>query len=768
LELEVSSGPRGLLPTAVILIAIFFLAVASRRPPEPKQATVPATEFSAGRARAVLRRLVGDGVPHPAGSAANDIVRDRVLAEFSTLGYQPQVQTGFACDEYGTCATAKNILARLEGTEPGPTVLLAAHYDSVPAGPGASDDGAGVAAVLEIARALKSFAAPRHSIIFLIDDAEEAGMIGARVFVDQSPWAKDVRAVVNLEARGTSGPSLMFETGSANYWAVQLYSKFALRPVTNSIFYEAYKQLPNDTDFTVFKTVDYQGLNFAFIGGVNQYHTPLDNLENSSARSLQHHGENALPLVLALANGDIANPPHTDGVFFDIFERHVILWPAKWTLPLAIIALVLLYFQIGWLMAKGRLHPAALLWGAINWLAIIVTTGVLALILHVVLRTVGANPANWPAHPLPLQAAFWSLAVSVVIVLSIAFAARAGFWGMWAGGWLWWTLLSVIVAWLTHGISFILLVPSCVAVVVGLFFTMRRTTSLRGLWLVATLPLFTAGIIGFPSLFFLYDGLGVRLLAGTALIVAILFTPASSLLGSLRGSKGLARFTFPGATISVAIIAIFAAVVAPPYSAKSPERVNLQYRQDTDSGKSQWVVYPDSGRLPDSIRVATNFHRDDHGMFPWETQAAFVADSPHLALAPPTLTILQSSALDGKHQYRVLLRSERGAPDAMVFFPPDSGLAGVRIQDQTMQPESSRVRRFLNGWEVYDCPTMPTKGIEISFELPAGKQVEVYALDRTYGLPLEGMFLLKSRQFTATPSGEGDVTIVSRRVQLNP
>ncbi len=768
MELEVSSGPRGLLPTAVILIAIFFLAVASRRPPEAKQATVLATEFSAGRARTVLRRLVGDGVPHPAGSAANDIVRERVLAEFSVLGYQPEVQTGFACNEYGTCATAKNILVRLDGTEPGAAVLLAAHYDSVPAGPGASDDGAGVAAVLEIARALKSIGTPRHSVIFLIDDAEEAGMIGARVFVDQSPWAKDVRAAVNLEARGTSGPSLMFETGSASYWAVQLYSKFAKRPATNSIFYEAYKQLPNDTDFTVFKAADYQGLNFAFIGGVNQYHTPLDNLENSSPRSLQHHGENALPLVLALANGDIANPPQRDGVFFDVFERRVILWPAKWTLPIAIFALVLLYFQIGWLMAKGRLHPAALLWGAVNWLAVLVATGVLALILHLVLRTVGVTPANWPSHPLPLQTAFWSLAISVVIVMSLAFATRAGFWGLWAGGWLWWTLLSVIVAWLTHGFSFILLVPSCMAVVVGLFFTLRRTMSLRGLWLVAALPLFAAGIIGFPSLFFLYDGLGVRLLAGTALIVAILMTPAAPLLGSVRSSKGLARFAFPGATIAIAILAIFAAVVAPPYSAKSPERVNLQYRQDTDSGKSQWVVYPESGRLPESIRVATNFHRDDRGMFPWETQTAFVADSPHLAMAPPTLTILESSAINGKHQYRVLLRSERGATDAMVLFPPDSGLAAVRIQGQTMQPESPRVLRFPNGWEVYDCPTTPAKGIEIGFELPTGKPVEVYALDRTYGLPLEGMFLLKSRQFTATPSGAGDVTIISRRVQLNP
>ena len=765
---EVSPGPRGILPTAVILIAIFFLAVVSRRPPAPKPASAPAAEFSAARARQVLRRLVGNGVPHPAGSEANDLLRGRILDELIALGYQPEVQTGFACDEFGTCATAKNILARLQGTETEQAVLLAAHYDSVPAGPGASDDGAGVATVLEIARALKSTATPLHSIVFLMDDAEEEGMIGARVFVQQSSWAKDIRVAVNLEARGTSGPSLMFETGSANYWALKLYSKFAQRPVSNSIFYEAYKQLPNDTDFTVFKPAGYQGLNFAFIGGVNQYHTRLDNFENSSSRSLQHHGENALPMVLALANGDISNPPHTDGVFFDIFERHIILWPAKWTLPVSICTFVLLCFQFAWMLAKGRLHAASLLWGVVNWLAILITTGVLALILHLVLRAVGVTPANWPSLALPPQMAFWSLAISVVVLLSIAFAARAGFWGLWAGAWIWWTLLSVISAWLTHGISFVMLVPSCVATLAGLFFTFRGSELRRGVWLVAALPLFAAGIVGFTSLFFLYDALGVRLLAGIALIAAILFTPAAPLLGSLRGSKGLALFALPGTAIAATVIAIFVSVVAPAYSAKSPERVNLQYRQDSDSGKSQWAVYPGSGRLPESIRLATVFRRDDPATFSWDSQTAFVADAPHLEMAPPTLTILESSAANGRHKYRMLLRSERGAPDAMVFFPPDSGLAAVRMQDQSIQPESVRVRQFLKGWEVYDCATMPAKGVEISFELPAGKPVEVYALDRTYGLPLEGMFLLKSRQFTATPSGEGDLTLVSRRVQLNP
>ena len=95
-------------------------------------------------------------------------------------------------------------------------MLLAAHYDSVPAGPGAGDDGVGVASVLEIARVLRQLPALRHPIILLIDEGEEAGLLGARLFVAEHPAARTVRAVVNLDARGDSGPSLMFETGAGD------------------------------------------------------------------------------------------------------------------------------------------------------------------------------------------------------------------------------------------------------------------------------------------------------------------------------------------------------------------------------------------------------------------------------------------------------------------------------------------------------------------------------------------------------------------------
>jgi hypothetical protein len=104
----------------------------------------------------------------------------------------------------------------------------------------------------------------------------------------------------------------------------------------------------------------------------------------------------------------------------------------------------------------------------------------------------------------------------------------------------------------------------------------------------------------------------------------------------------------------------------------------------------------------------------------------------------------------------------------MVFFPPDSGVESVRMEDEPIATESERVRRYLNGWIVYDCLTVRAKGMVLSFTLPTGKSVAVYTLDESYGLPAEGAFLAKSRPLTATTSGDGDISLVSRRVELIP
>ena len=285
--------------------------------------------------------------------------------------------------------------------------------------------------------------------------------------------------------------------------------------------------------------------------------------------------------------------------------------------------------------------------------------------------------------------------------------------------------------------------------------------------LLALLPLATAAILAYRPLVLLYDALGNRGLPLSALSVALLLTPVAPLCIGFRalfGPRGLLCLSIPVVTV---VLAGVAAVVVPPYSAKAPERVNIAYWEQTDSGASQWIVQPDSGVLPSPIRLAARFQRASHGTIPWDARPAFVATAPRLDFAPPTFTVLEASKANGRRMYRVLLRSERGAPWAAALFPPSASVDSVSIGGRPMPPISP-IRDVYDGWTVYSCPAMPAGGIEIRFSVPVGKPIEISASDQSYGLPLEGRFLLNSRPPTATSSQNGDVTIINRRVQLLP
>lgn len=153
----------------------------------------------------------------------------------------------------------------------------------------------------------------------------------------------------------------------------------------------------------------------------------------------------------------------------------------------------------------------------------------------------------------------------------------------------------------------------------------------------------------------------------------------------------------------------------------------------------------------------------------------FAARAPRLNLAPPIFTIQQSSVENGKHAYRMTLLSERGAREGALLFPPGSGIEsvtmdGVPILSETEPRAGGRppIASYLNGWTWYNCDTMPPNGVTVNFTLPVGKPVTVFVADKSFGLPADGKFLLAARPNTATASQDGDVTIVSRHVELIP
>ena len=116
--------------------------------PSPVRAQATAADFDANRAKGRLALVLGDQRPHPADTAADDRVRDRIVALLRNMGLKPIVRDQLACNELYkqrgvSCARVRNVLAVL-GPPAGKAVLLNAHYDSTPVGPGAADDGNGV------------------------------------------------------------------------------------------------------------------------------------------------------------------------------------------------------------------------------------------------------------------------------------------------------------------------------------------------------------------------------------------------------------------------------------------------------------------------------------------------------------------------------------------------------------------------------------------------------------------------------------------------
>ena len=339
------------------------------------------TAFSGSRAFATLSRVLQEQTPHIAGSPAERRRARPHRHRTRSAGYEPEVQVALACsaaDKYPGCTAVENIIAVHKGSGGGKAVLATAHYDSVPAGPGTSDDGAGAAVVVELARIFATMQT-RNDVIFLVTDGEETGLRGAIAFAERHPLMARVGAVVNVEARGASGPSLMFETGPGNARLMDLFAKSVTRPSANSVSYEVYRLLPNDTDFSVFRKRGLTGFNFAYSSSASLYHSQRDSLRTIDTRSLQHQGEHAFEVAAALADTDLDTlKSASDASYFDIFGRALVVWPAALNVPLAIAALLGILALIGahrsafslrtGMWAVAALIAASLSLFAVGWL----------------------------------------------------------------------------------------------------------------------------------------------------------------------------------------------------------------------------------------------------------------------------------------------------------------------------------------------------------------------------------------------------------------
>jgi len=198
-----------------------------------------------------------------------------------------------------------NTVAEIRGVEkPDEIVILCAHLDSWDLGSGSTDDGTGVVAALEAARAIKALNLQlRRTIRIVLFTGEEQGEVGSREYVKQhqAEWNK-ISAV------------LADDTGTSRILTIRLHQNYAARKIVDTTLapledlelIQPWTERYYGSDYASFNDVGVPG--FSLIGNQRDYdynqthHTQGDTFDKVKADGVIHHARYWLAGRLTLLN----------------------------------------------------------------------------------------------------------------------------------------------------------------------------------------------------------------------------------------------------------------------------------------------------------------------------------------------------------------------------------------------------------------------------------------------------------------------------------
>jgi hypothetical protein len=507
----------------------------------------------------------------------------------------------------------RNIVARLRG-ENESALLVSTHYDTPSDSVGAADAAAPVGALLEVVRALARDPRPRHSVIFLVNGAEEQGLLGAAGFRNH-PWFSAIRAFVNVEAAGSGGKAILFQAGPGNAWLLHAYRRAAPHPHGSAIGQDLFQRgaIPSDTDFRIYREAGLRGLDIAFYRDGYAYHTALDRAERLESGSLQQMGDNLLALVRELAKGELPGDVSPErSVYYDVLGVAFVAYTETTARILAVLGAGLSAFAVFLALRLRRMRARALLWGiSVSLLGLplgLATSASLSLVPSLLLE----RPHRWFATPWPGIAAFALLALAGALVPHAIWRHRSErrggsaderFHATWAGALVTWTVLLAVLTALGLGASYLawfwvmglalglvaaLWAPRFVwlALLAGCLPGALLTTQVAGMLLHTFVPL--AGRLPLP---FPFDPLFAALVAVPTVLTGAAALAQVHRVGRL-GSWTLALLSLGGAALVVQ-------TMQRPYTERHPKRVVVEHREEGDQATLlvRGLDFPDPGPL---------------------------------------------------------------------------------------------------------------------------------------------------------------------------
>jgi hypothetical protein len=160
-------------------------------------------------------------------------------------------------------------------------LLINAHFDSFPGTGGASDDTIGCVCMVEVLRYLsKSSKSYKNPFILLFNGGEEAHQPAAHGFITQHRWAQEVKYLINLEAVGSGGKEMVFQSNSG--WLMDQYGQAVPYPHATVIGSELFRNILKSVSATDWGTFieygprDILGIDMAYVENGYVYHTTFD------------------------------------------------------------------------------------------------------------------------------------------------------------------------------------------------------------------------------------------------------------------------------------------------------------------------------------------------------------------------------------------------------------------------------------------------------------------------------------------------------------
>ena len=749
----------------VLLSSIFYFMM----PQSYDKSEAPLSEFSTKRALEKVKEI--SKKPHYIGSQNHVLVANYLQKELQDLGLKTSVQEGYTMTEKGTLVMAKNILAKIKGTDNSKALVLLSHYDSAPHSYsyGASDDASGVATIIESVRAfLHNKTKHKNDIIILFTDAEEIGLNGAALFTTQHQWAKEVGLVLNFEARGSSGPSYMLmETNQGNSKMVDAFKTGNVPyPVSNSLMYSIYKMLPNDTDLTVFREVNQvQGFNFAFIDSHFNYHTARDNYQNLSPKTIAHQGSYLFPLLNYFSNADLNNlNSNDDQVYFNI-PFSFVSYPFLWILPMLLITfgLFFLFAFVG--LGKRALLLDDVFKGFVPFFGSLITAGLATYVGWKLILNF------YPQYNDILQGftynghdyiyAFVSLTLAICFLFYKKQAKHNATMNQMFAPIFVWLLLNTAIAIKLEGASFLIIPVICSTIMLAVYVFTQRT-----FWVLNLILAIPALIILVPFIIMFPVGLGLKILFGSALLTVLTFTLLLPLFGNFEKKILWSTLFF---LLSIGLF--IKAHQSSQYNSERPKPNSLVYILNANTKKANWATYDMNldewtkgylGEKPiDAKSLNTNKLYSKYG-----SAYTFMANAPMKNIPSPSIEFLTDSIIGNQHHFKIKISPNRNVNRYDIFVKngitiQDFKANGVHSIDFKSNIASKTSGKILSYYVVENLP------LEIIFSINTNEKLDLELLESSFDLLSNPEFTLTKRKswMIPTPFVLTDAVIVKQKIK---